>query len=97
MCVRARRGACVKSRNRNAEGGKQKAENRRRTTATVVLGDRLTDSLVPRNARRDAGPLTKEQGVWVFRCGLPLPASATDEVLQQIREERDLANFGSHE
>lgn len=42
------------------------------------------------------GSLTKEQGVWVFRCGRPLPESATDDVLQEIREERDLANLGKN-
>lgn len=43
---------------------------------------------------RGTGPLTKEHGVWVFHTGQPLPASATDEMLQQIREERELANLG---
>ena len=43
---------------------------------------------------RGTGPLTKEHGVWVFRTSQPLPASATDEMLQQIREERDLSNLG---
>jgi AbrB family looped-hinge helix DNA binding protein len=43
---------------------------------------------------RGTGPLAKEHGVWVFRAGTPLPASATDELLQRIREERDLANLG---
>ncbi len=43
---------------------------------------------------RGAGPLTKEHGVWVFRTGKPLPASVTDDLLQQIREERDMANLG---
>jgi AbrB family looped-hinge helix DNA binding protein len=43
---------------------------------------------------RGSGPLTKEHGVWVFHTGQPLPASATDEALRQIREERDLANLG---
>jgi AbrB family looped-hinge helix DNA binding protein len=42
---------------------------------------------------RGTGPLAKEHGVWVFRTGQPLPASATDGVLSQIREERDLANL----
>jgi AbrB family looped-hinge helix DNA binding protein len=46
---------------------------------------------------RGTGPLTKEQGVWVFRTGHPLPASATDEILQQIREEHDRANLGNGE
>jgi AbrB family looped-hinge helix DNA binding protein len=43
---------------------------------------------------RGTGPLTKEHGVWVFRSGEPLPAPATDEMLRQIRLERDLANLG---
>src|SRR5713101_3541866 len=43
---------------------------------------------------RGTGPLTREHGVWVFYTGQPLPASATDELLQRIREERDLANLG---
>lgn len=43
---------------------------------------------------RGTGPLTKEKGVWVFHAGQPLSASATDEMLRQIREERDLANLG---
>jgi AbrB family looped-hinge helix DNA binding protein len=46
---------------------------------------------------RGTGPLTKERGVWVFHSGQPLSASATDEVLQQIREERDMANLGKSE
>ena len=43
---------------------------------------------------RGMGPLTKEHGVWVFYSGEALPASATDEVLHQVREERDLGNVG---
>jgi AbrB family looped-hinge helix DNA binding protein len=46
---------------------------------------------------RGTGPLMKEDGVWVFHTGQPLPASTTDETLQQIREERDLANLGKDE
>jgi AbrB family looped-hinge helix DNA binding protein len=41
---------------------------------------------------RGTGPLTKEQGVWVFRTGEPIAASVTDDLLQQIRSERDSAN-----
>ena len=46
---------------------------------------------------RGTGPLTKEHGVWVFHSGQPLPASATDKMLDLIREERDLANLGKGE
>jgi AbrB family looped-hinge helix DNA binding protein len=38
---------------------------------------------------RAAAPLTKEQGVWVFRTGQRLSAAATDDVLRQVREDRD--------
>jgi AbrB family looped-hinge helix DNA binding protein len=43
---------------------------------------------------RAATPLAKEKGVWVFRTGHPLPASTTEDVLVQIREERDRQNLG---
>lgn len=46
---------------------------------------------------RGTGPLVKEHGVWVFHAGQPLPASATDEMLHQIREERDRSNIGNGE
>jgi hypothetical protein len=46
---------------------------------------------------RGTGPLGKEHGVWVFRTGQPLPASATDKILPQIRKERDLTNLGKGE
>jgi pimeloyl-ACP methyl ester carboxylesterase len=39
-------------------------------------------------------PLTKKHGVWVLHTGQPLPASATDEVRHQAREERDRGNVG---
>jgi hypothetical protein len=43
---------------------------------------------------RGTGPLVKEHGVWVFRVGQSLPASLTDEMLQEIRDERDVTNLG---
>jgi AbrB family looped-hinge helix DNA binding protein len=46
---------------------------------------------------RGTGPLTKEHGVWVFHTGQPLPVSVTNKMLQQIREERDLANLSRGE
>ncbi len=46
---------------------------------------------------RGTGPLTKERGVWVYRSGQSLQASATDAMLQQVRAERDLANLGQGE
>lgn len=43
---------------------------------------------------RGIGPLQNEHGIWVLHAGQPLPASATDDLLRQIREERDLASLG---
>lgn len=40
---------------------------------------------------------TKEYGVWVLYSGQPLSVPTTDQVLEQIREERDLANLGTGE
>ena len=38
---------------------------------------------------RSASPLRKEQGVWVFRSGRKIAASATDKLLSDLREGRD--------
>src|ERR1700751_1877490 len=47
---------------------------------------------------RGTGPLTQEHGVWVFRPhGKPMAASTTEEMLRQIREDRDLVNLGGDE
>jgi AbrB family looped-hinge helix DNA binding protein len=43
---------------------------------------------------RGVGPLRNEHGIWVLHTGEPLPASTTNDLLRQIREERDLANLG---
>jgi len=42
---------------------------------------------------RSSAPLTKEQGVWVFRTGQPLAADLTDDMLRQVREDRDQQNL----
>jgi AbrB family looped-hinge helix DNA binding protein len=44
---------------------------------------------------RGESPLAKEKGVWVFRTGQPLAASVTDDLLNQIREQRDKQNLGT--
>ncbi len=43
---------------------------------------------------RGTMPLQKEDGIWVFRLGEPLSVSATDAVLEDLREERDGKNTG---
>lgn len=43
---------------------------------------------------RGTMPLRKEEGIWVFRTGQPLPASVTDRVLEDLRHERDRKNMG---
>lgn len=38
---------------------------------------------------RSASPMRREHGVWVFRGSRRLSAAATDEVLRDLREQRD--------
>lgn len=59
------------------------------TLEVETLGEQITLRPV-----RATAPLAKEHGVWVFRTGQPLTASATDDVLKQLREERDVSNLG---
>jgi len=44
---------------------------------------------------RTSSPLRKERGVWVFRTGKRLPATVTDEVLRESRQQRDRHSRGS--
>ena len=46
---------------------------------------------------RGGAPLAKEKGVWVFRTGQPLAASVTNDLLEQIREDRDRQNLATPE
>jgi AbrB family looped-hinge helix DNA binding protein len=59
------------------------------TLDLTVKGDEFT--LRP---RRGATPLQKERGVWVFRTGMPLTASETEETLRNIRGGRQRQNAG---
>lgn len=43
---------------------------------------------------RAVAPLTKEKGVWVFRTGQPLTSRTTEDVLTDLRGERDRRNLG---
>jgi len=54
------------------------------------IGERITLRPV-----RGGAPLAKEKGVWVFRTGQPLAASVTDDLLEQIREQRDKQNLAT--
>jgi AbrB family looped-hinge helix DNA binding protein len=43
---------------------------------------------------RGTGPLMKKHGVCFFETRQPLPASATDEMLREVRDDRDITNLG---
>jgi AbrB family looped-hinge helix DNA binding protein len=43
---------------------------------------------------RGTTPLRKKKGIWVFRAGEPLSASAANRILRGVREERDRKNLG---
>jgi AbrB family looped-hinge helix DNA binding protein len=44
---------------------------------------------------RSASALRKEQGIWVFRSGRKLSTEETDQVLENLRQERDRKARGS--
>src|SRR5437660_12773289 len=52
------------------------------------------DRIVLRPRRGGAG-LDKKQGIWAFSTGEPISAEATDEVLRQLRRERELSFLGN--
>jgi len=52
------------------------------------------DEHVPLRSVREMESLTKDRGVWVLHAGQSLPASITDKMLQELREERDLVILG---
>ena len=57
--------------------------------ALESAGDQITLRPV-----RGTSPLQKEDGIWVFRTGKRIPASVTDELLNDLRAERDASNLG---
>jgi len=60
------------------------------TLALESDGERVTLRPV-----RSASALRKEQGIWVFRSGRKLSAEETDQVLENLRQERDRKARGS--
>lgn len=53
------------------------------------------DEQVSPIADHAAALLTKEHGVWVIRVGEPLSVSATEELIREIRDERDRNKLGT--
>jgi hypothetical protein len=37
----------------------------------------------------------KEEGIWVYRTGVPMPPSLVEETLQAIRRQREDHSFGN--
>jgi len=55
--------------------------------------DSAGESITLRPARGEA-QLTLEKGFWVLRSGQPIDASTVENILNQIRAERDRQNLG---
>ena len=70
-----------------------------RDVLDLAPGDTLdleaTGQSITLRPARAAVPLTKEKGVWVFRTGQPLDSSAAENVLSQLRVDRDQQNLGA--
>jgi AbrB family looped-hinge helix DNA binding protein len=43
---------------------------------------------------RGTMPLRKKKGIWVFRTGEPLSAETVNQVMKEVRQERDRSNLG---
>jgi AbrB family looped-hinge helix DNA binding protein len=43
---------------------------------------------------RGTMPLRKKKGVWVFRTGEPLSAETVNQVMKEVRQERERSNLG---
>ncbi len=52
------------------------------------------DRIVLRPRRGESG-MHKKQGIWVFNTGEPISAEATDDLLRQIRRDRELSFLGN--
>jgi len=52
--------------------------------------------VIPENPGLDPR-LSKEHGVWVLHAGQPLLATDTDDMLEQLREDRERAILGKGE
>jgi AbrB family looped-hinge helix DNA binding protein len=53
-----------------------------------------TEDRIVLRPRRRAG-LLRKQGVWVLSTGRPISAGATDRVLREMRDERELRFMGN--
>jgi AbrB family looped-hinge helix DNA binding protein len=43
---------------------------------------------------RGTMPLRKKKGIWVFRTGEPLSADTVNQVMKEVRHERERSNLG---
>jgi AbrB family looped-hinge helix DNA binding protein len=53
------------------------------------------DERITLRPARGQGPLQNRHGIWVLHTGETLAASVTDDLLRQIREDRDSSNLGA--
>ena len=71
-------------------------------TALGVSVDEYLEALVEKEPPPEAdapacsgGQFQKEQGLWVYRTGDPMPASLVDDTLDAIRREREIKFLGN--
>jgi AbrB family looped-hinge helix DNA binding protein len=43
---------------------------------------------------RGTMPLRKKKGIWVFRTGEPLSSETVNQVMKEVRQERERSNLG---
>lgn len=64
----------------------------------LTPGDRLeiesSGETLTLRPMRGTSPLSKKNGIWVFRIGDPLAQEEVEETLRRVRRERDEENLG---
>jgi AbrB family looped-hinge helix DNA binding protein len=72
-----------------------------RDRLSLEAGDSLeiehSDGEIVLRPVRNQSTLVKHQGVWVLQTGYPLPGGLVNDLLNQVREDRDLINLSSAE
>lgn len=83
------------------KGGRVVIPKPTRDALNLEPGDKLemeiVDGQITLRPARHTPRLVKEHGVWVIYTGEPITAMEADDLLRQVRSERDMANLGTSE
>jgi len=80
------------------KAGRVVIPKRIRDELRLTAGDRLTleceGECVTLRPIKAGAPMRKEHGIWVFHGGAPLSLEQANEIVRDVREQRDRQNLG---